>query len=444
MCLKSGVSALLNSDNQQIEAVAQSLIDNAPDYVKSVAAMAESHELSATADVVSASGIKLVARGARIDQHLYEKLSGHRLSGIALEQSIAIAGSATPELIATDISHLIDQDGWLQSLSEKSGDPGAMRHGVSHLALHPQILFRLTVAREQRPELYRHTLCVTIISHYISQCLQLKQSSINNVLVAALCHDLGELYTDPMILEPGYRVTDEERRFIYVHPITGWLITRQIPGIDPEITKAIIQHQERLDGSGYPFGIRGNAITLAGRILAAADVSASIMLRFSDHRRLSTLLRLNSNKYDSKVVAPLHAAFFQKAPVAKNTGGEVLKKQLTGFARLLDGWSSLRSDSVMSQTIPVIFLTERIYNLRTVILASGFDPDSLEVPLELAEEDETIAAEMATVVDELQFQLADLKREIDRHEVDWMPTLDPRTKVAFEDWNQHLRNYVNG
>ena len=406
--------------------------------------MTESHEISAIADIISPSGIKLVARGAKIDEHLREKIAGHRLSGTTLEKSLSIAGGVTPESLAKDVSRLIDEEAWFKLLAVQSGDSGAVRHGASRLKIHPQVLFRLTVAREQRQELYRHTLCVMMISHYLALRLSLKQSSIDNVLLAALCHDLGELYTDPAILAPGYRVTDEERRFIYVHPITGRLIVRELPGINPDIPKAVIQHQERLDGSGYPFGIKGDAIGQAGRILAAADVSASIMMKFHDHRRLSTLLRLNGNKYDRKVIDLLYLAFNPKEPSTAKLESVVLKQRFSGFAQLLEGWSQLRTDDTTSQTAPVIFLTERMYNLRTVILAFGFDPDSLDIPLQLAEEDATIATELAAVVDELQFQLTDLGREIDRRESDWKDSLNPLATIALTDWKQQLVKCVGG
>lgn len=431
---------MANTVDQTMESDAQSLVDDSPDYVKQVSALAETHEISASEDIVSPSGVRLVARGARIDKRLREKLSGHRLSGMTLEKSLSIAQGVTPASLASDISRLIDKDIWFTQLMAKSGDPGAMRHGVSRLKLPHEILFRLTIAREQRPWLYRHLLSVTLISHYLALRSNVKPDSIDNVLVAALCHDLGELYIDPDILEPGRKINDEERRFIYVHPITGWLMIKELPGIDPKISKAVIQHQERLDGSGYPFGLKAPEISSAGRILAASDVSASIMARFNDHRRLSTLLRLNGNKYDRKLVDLLLEAIVRENQPHEKLEQDGLKKHLTGFTQLLEGWSHLRADSITSQTSPVVFLTDRMYNLRTVILASGFDPDSLEAPLLLAEEDAVIAAELAAINDELHYQLLDLEREIDRHYPGWSETLDPIAAVAFDDWRQQLHD----
>ena len=436
---------MTNNGNQGIESVAQSLVDDAPHYVNAISTMSERHELCATEDILSSSGIKLIARGSKIDKQLREKLSSHRLSGATLEKSLSISGGVTPESLARDISRLIDNDPWLRQLAAKSGDSGALRHGASRLLLPHEILFRLTVAREQRPELYRHSLRVTIIGHYLALRMALKPAAINNVLIAALCHDLGELYTDSAILSPGHRVTDEERRFIYVHPITGWLIVRDVPDLNSEVEKAIIQHQERLDGSGYPFGIKSDEITVAGRILAAADVSASIMMRFSDHHRLSTLLRLNSTKYDRKMVDLLHEIMVPEVAHFAVFQGERLKKRLLAFTQLINTWSRLRANNDTAQIGPVIYLTDRMYNLRTAVLACGFDPDSLDMPLALAEEDPIIATELAAVVDELQFQLADLERETDRRLPGWLGELDSVATIALNEWRQQLRdcNYAD-
>lgn len=430
------------TDNKySIENIAQSIVDNATHYVDSVSAMSGGNDLSATEDIISLSGIKLVARGMRIDANLREKLCGHHLSGATLEKSISISGGITPESLAIDTGHLIDGDAWFKRLETISGDPGAMRYGMSRLELPREILFRLTVARDQRPALYRHLLNVAVISHYLALRLQMRQGNIDNLLIAALCHDLGELYIDPVILGSGHRVTDDERRFIYAHPIMGWMMVRELPGVDSEVASTIIQHQERLDGSGYPHGKRDDAIGLPGRILATADVSASIMARFSDHRRLSTLLRLNNKKYDPRVVGLLHDAIIQETtPAQQLECGETLMKRLASFASFLDGWSQLRAVTDIARGVSCEFISERMSNLRMIIRQVGFDPDGLDMLLKLVKEDATIATEMTVLVDELQFQLADLGREFDRHSLGWSSTIDPLAAVALADWRRQLQD----
>ena len=429
---------MTNNDDQNIESIAQTIIDDASHYVNSVTAMANNHELSAVEDIISSTGVKLVVRGTRIDGGLYKKLFNHHISGQALEKSLSVAESVTPDSLALEISCLIDEDPWFKQLAQKSGDAAAMRHGVSRLLLPHEILFRLTIAREQHRELYRHSLSVAIISHYLALRLDLKPKSIDNVLIAAFSHDLGELYTDPAIIEPGHRINDDERRFIYVHPITGWLIVRNIQNLDPEVARAVVQHHERLDGSGYPNGNKSESIGIAGRILAAADTSASIIARFRDHRRLSILLRLNGAKYDRTIVDLLLEAIPPRAPDCAQDVDEDSIKCVANFAQLFNGWSHLRSNAANAAAVPAAFVTERLYRIRTVVVDSGFDPDSLDFTLHLAAGDSTIATELVAVIDELKFQLADLEREIDRRAAVWLDTIDPITTVALNDWRRQL------
>lgn len=430
------------NDTPTVEEVAQSVIADNVHYISALSSVATRHTLTATEDIVSSSGIKLVASGTQIDEHLREKLVGHHLPTATLEKNLSIAGGVTPEGLAVDIGQLIDEEHWFQLLSRKSGDPGAMRHGLVRLDLPAEILFRLSVARIQRPILYRHSLKVSLISHFLALRLGLKQAQIDKVLIAALCHDLGELYTPPEVLEPGHQITDEERKFIYVHPITGWLIVHDMPEVDPEVAKAIIQHQERLDGSGYPKGIKGDAIGIAGRILAVADISAAIMAKFSDHRRLNTLLRLNAKKYDHKIVGLLHEVITPEALAPVVTEDTALQGKIEGFAALLEGLAQLRATKAITHAAPLAFLTERLYNLRSVVLESGFDPDNWEILVQLANEDASIAQELMAVIDELQYQMTDMGHEMDRRIPEWQKILPSQTAAMLADWRQQLQTFM--
>lgn len=419
-------------------AAAQALTQGAAHYLDAVSALAAQHEVRAATDIVAANGIKLVARGARVDETLREKLAGHRLGGLTLEESLMIADGVTPESLAADLAALIDGDAWLARLARRSGDEGGMRRGLSRLQLSREILFRLSVVRDQRPVLYRHLLAVSAVSHYLALRAGEAEALADGVQLAALCHDLGEMHTDPAILEPGHVVTAEERRFIYVHPITGWMIVRKLPGVDAEVARAVLQHHERLDGSGYPYGRKDADICPAARILAVADVADAITARFADDRRLSTLLRLNFRKYDRRYIDALHDALAAEGPGVMHFERDGLARKLRAIAAVLDDWTRLRGATALAESVPGEFLAERMFNLRSVVLQAGFDPDSLDMPLQLAEEDPEIAAELTNVCEELSFQLAELGHEMDRRAPEWAAQVDAVSAQALAGWRRTL------
>jgi putative nucleotidyltransferase with HDIG domain len=93
--------------------------------------------------------------------------------------------------------------------------------------------------------------------------------------VAAQVHDIGKIAIPAEILTKTTQLTKAEWALIREHPETGYLIMKDVPFHWP-IAETVRQHHERMDGSGYPRGLKGNAILLGARILAVADIVESM------------------------------------------------------------------------------------------------------------------------------------------------------------------------
>ena len=89
---------------------------------------------------------------------------------------------------------------------------------------------------------------------------------------AALLHDIGKLQVDPEILNKAGKPTDEEWEQLRSHPLYGESLVEPLREWLGEWTEAVGYHHERWDGKGYPRGVAGEQIPLAGRIVAIADV----------------------------------------------------------------------------------------------------------------------------------------------------------------------------
>src|SRR5205814_2245663 len=103
-------------------------------------------------------------------------------------------------------------------------------------------------------------------------------------------------------------LSGDELRPVYVHPLTSSMLVDRFPEYSKDIVRAIVEHHERLDGSGYPRGLAGDAISPLGRVLALAEVVTAM---FDGNRRLpeqrvSLLLRINPRRYDAVHVANVH------------------------------------------------------------------------------------------------------------------------------------------
>ena len=96
--------------------------------------------------------------------------------------------------------------------------------------------------------------------------------NLNTMGIGALLHDIGKAFLPPELLSKEGSLTQAEWDLLRMHPKVGADIIALSRGYQEEYVDAILQHHERLDGSGYPAQLKGDAITLMGRITAIADV----------------------------------------------------------------------------------------------------------------------------------------------------------------------------
>ncbi len=124
-----------------------------------------------------------------------------------------------------------------------------------------------------------HQRRVTQLACAIAKAMNLSSAQVATIRVAGLLHDLGKIYIPTEILSKPGRLTDIEFTMIKTHTVAGYDIVSAIE-YPPPTAEIVLQHHERLDGSGYPSGLRGEQILLEARILAVADVVEAM----SSHR----------------------------------------------------------------------------------------------------------------------------------------------------------------
>ena len=113
----------------------------------------------------------------------------------------------------------------------------------------------------------------------IAEEMGLGEQLIQGIRLGAMIHDIGKIYVPAEILNRPGKLSEFEFNIIKTHPAVGYDIVKDIPFNWP-IRDMVYQHHERLDGSGYPQGLKGEQIILEARILAVADV----MEAMSSHR----------------------------------------------------------------------------------------------------------------------------------------------------------------
>lgn len=116
-----------------------------------------------------------------------------------------------------------------------------------------------------------HQRRVAELATAIAREMGLDEEQIRGIHFAAIIHDLGKIHIPAEILSKPGRLSDIEFMLIKTHPQEGYDILKDVKFPWP-IAETILQHHEKLDGSGYPRGLRGDEIRLEARILTVADV----------------------------------------------------------------------------------------------------------------------------------------------------------------------------
>jgi PAS domain-containing protein len=146
-----------------------------------------------------------------------------------------------------------------------------------HAALLATIDVTARAVEAKDPYTAGHQRRVAELSAAIAERLGLPSSTIDGVRVAATVHDLGKIGVPSWILNKPGRLTAEEFERIEQHPSIGSEILA--PAAFPwPIADIVLQHHERMDGSGYPHGLAGDEIMLEARIIAVADVVEAMSL----------------------------------------------------------------------------------------------------------------------------------------------------------------------
>jgi putative nucleotidyltransferase with HDIG domain len=153
-----------------------------------------------------------------------------------------------------------------------------------------------------------HAERVRTYADMVAQEMKLDARDREQLRWASLLHDIGKLEVDAATLEKPYELDEVQRRSLREHPVAGSKIAHDLKPLLGKWSAGIVQHHERWDGHGYPTGLAGHQISIAGRILAVADAYET-MTSARKYRRAITpelaradLVRGSGTQFDPAVV----------------------------------------------------------------------------------------------------------------------------------------------
>ena len=394
-----------------------------PHYLDHVVATSASREVEVTEEIVSRNGIRLLAKGARIDAATRERLLEHKLRK-PLENCVQVVGGVVAELFVPAGEVLLDRHPMLRALCA----PGRSRSAPATLgALSLSLPMRslLTIYEQCQQGRLDHAVGVAMLALSLARRLLPGETERHRVIaIAGLVHDVGELYIDPAYLRRDARLDAHQWRHIVTHPLVGHRVLRNLVGAGPAMADAVLLHHERLDGFGYPRGVGGEAFTNDGQILAASEWLMALVE--SDQSPLT-----RARMADRLVPGEMSAALLQVIAAAAGEAADVpveiasappLEQAVPRIVRLASTLQRLsQARALIGQRIaaagpdqrPVLEAgLRRLLRIQASFSSTGLDVSDPQAMLgELAAlGDPDVYAEIMTLVGELEWRLREVER----------------------------------
>lgn len=116
-----------------------------------------------------------------------------------------------------------------------------------------------------------HSLNVAFLSVSLGKKLGFTDDRLKNITLSGFLHDIGKIFLDQTILNKSGKLTNNEFNEIKKHSVLGYKFVSENLEVDSEVLSGILEHHERVDGSGYPRGLKGDKISYFAKIMGIVD-----------------------------------------------------------------------------------------------------------------------------------------------------------------------------
>jgi HD-GYP domain-containing protein (c-di-GMP phosphodiesterase class II) len=227
-------------------------------------------------DVVNAVAIVIVAQNTVIEYEHIQLMKQHDIDEYSLV--LETANGTTKSHTNLLVFQVVDQCMTLFKDIQHTRKIPVMEFknvivpALQKIANDPDI-FRLFGAIKAKDNYtYEHTVGVGVLATLIGKWLNLSEGELASLSLAAILHDVGKIKIPTEILVKTDKLTSEESRVMRAHTVFGYELLKATVGISHRMALVALQHHEREDGSGFPFGIGKDRLDQFSKIVAVADI----------------------------------------------------------------------------------------------------------------------------------------------------------------------------
>jgi HD-GYP domain-containing protein (c-di-GMP phosphodiesterase class II) len=407
--------------------------------------LGERKPVIASRAIYNTKGVKLIEKGVAISLRQYERLQEHKLSA-PLEESLQSELSVSGLTLRENAEEIIQNIPFFGRMLADDRTRRAILRAIEMTPLSAPMVFQLTVAQDMRTGVFQHLLRTALIAGWLARSPLKSRYDLETAVAAGLLHDVGMLHVDPILQQPEQQLDREQRRQLYAHPLVSSQVLERTRDYGPDVVRAVGEHQEYLDGSGYPRHLEGKAISVLGRILSLAQVVSAMFSyeRAAPEVRLSVLLRMTTHRFEEAMTMQILSQLqphrdVLSAPINRLSNATHLLCQID---ELLLEWPLAienKDELTPERRSALIILAKHADQIRRALAGIGAAPAQLA---KLGEdlEDDAVQIELTLMTHEAAWQLRTMARQARRR---WAAQPDEPFPTPLAKWLQKVDNLVS-
>jgi len=353
----------------------QNMLPN-PDhvYTKHLTELGEQTDVLATEDIRTESGIMLLTKGARIDRRKQDKLVKHKLLR-PIDTQIAVSDAIGPKILVEEARRIMDTDSGFAAFMQAFRPKACLSWCLAQIPLPSAMQTKLTIAYTRERALFTHSIRVTMAATIIAEAMGCSDNDVKQIATAALFHDIGMLHIDLKTANADEPLGLDDRKQVYAHPIIGSLILKEICNYPLVISRAVREHHERLDGTGYPKGLAETSLSQMGKILIFTEFAVGVVQKHS-FNHLATILRAYPQRFDKDVVGVFFRLFRELKGHLKTSedASDAIRLHTAELLRGLSSWRELSTANLRpGDREPKQFLDDALGSIELSISRAGIN-----------------------------------------------------------------------
>jgi HD-GYP domain-containing protein (c-di-GMP phosphodiesterase class II) len=254
---------------------------------------------------------------------------------------------------------------------------------VEELTADREVALQLVNMKSQDESSYFHVINVAALALMLGKGLGLNRSQLSLLGIAALFHDLGHQQIPSQVLRKREPLTPAEQQLYQRHPLYGEQIALRLGTLPKEAVAVILQHHEHLNGTGYPRGLRRDAIVPLARIVAVVNRYDNLCNRgdgahaLSPYEAVSQMYAREREQYDQKVLTHFitHLGVYPPGSVVRLSDGRIACVVSINPGELLKPNVLVYDRRVPKEEALILDLTEESLGITESCRRGALDPD---------------------------------------------------------------------